>query len=479
MVDTNVPKPVFTSRGYVAPTEAVVLAGVQLDWSEAFDGNLNPALNSPQGQICSSEAAIVADTNDTFLTMVNLTDPAYSFGRYQDAIGRFYDIDRLPSLPTIVQANCTGLTGVIIPIGALAQDSAGNIYQCTTAGEIPADGPVLLPFANVVNGPIPCASGSLSIYRAIPGWDSCVNPDDGTLGNLEESRFAFEERRQASLAKNSRGSLPAVRGAVLDVTGVLDAYVTENTSSSPLVVGNVTLVAKSLYVAAVGGTSDAVAQAIWSRKAPGCAYNGNTTVTVLDTNSGYSPPYPSYQVKFETPSGLPAIFEVTLANNAQIPSNAAELIQNAIILAFAGADGGARARIGGTIFAGRYYGPVSLLGSWAQIISIKVGSINNPDCVFTAHIGPPTTTTMTVTAIASGALAPGQTIDAPGQIVAGVKIVSQISGSTGSTGTYLISSGEAVTSRTFYAVRPSDDTIVVGIDQTPTIAAPNITVVVT
>ena len=79
---------------------------------------------------------------------------------------------------------------------------------------------------------------------------------------------------------------------MLNVAGVLDAYVTENPSATPATIGGVTLVANSLYVAVTGGTAIDVATAIWSKKAPGCAYNGNTTVVVQDTSSGYSPPYP-------------------------------------------------------------------------------------------------------------------------------------------------------------------------------------------
>ena len=53
--------------------------------------------------------------------------------------------------------------------------------------------------------------------------------------------------------------LASVLGAVLSVSGVLDAYVYENDTGSPVVVGSgnaaYTLAANSLYVAATGGSS--------------------------------------------------------------------------------------------------------------------------------------------------------------------------------------------------------------------------------
>ena len=54
---TSVPTATFGPQGFVAPAEADILAGVQADFTTAFGGNLNPALNTPQGQIASSMTA--------------------------------------------------------------------------------------------------------------------------------------------------------------------------------------------------------------------------------------------------------------------------------------------------------------------------------------------------------------------------------------------------------------------------------------
>ncbi len=55
----------------------------------------------------------------------------------QDAIARIYFLERNPAEPTTVQALCTGLAGVEIPVGALAVAEDGNQYICTQAGTIP------------------------------------------------------------------------------------------------------------------------------------------------------------------------------------------------------------------------------------------------------------------------------------------------------------------------------------------------------
>lgn len=429
METTNVPPIQFTNLGVVIPSAQAVLAGVIADFQAAFGGNLNlsatdtATLSTPQGQLASSIAAVISNTYEKFLYQSTQTDPAFAQGRWQDAIARIYFLERNPSQPTVVAALCTGLAGTVIPEGSIAVAEDGNLYVCTGGGTIPVGGSITLSFACQVPGPIGCPSGSLNqIYQAIPGWDSITNPEDGVLGNDVESRAAFEDRRAASVAKNSVGPLPAVLGAVLAVANVLDAYVTDNDSDSPVVVGGVLLAAHSLYVAAVGGDAQAIAKAIWSKKIPGCSYNGNTTETVYDT-LGYSEPFPSYQVSFETPDPLPILFEVQLSNSAQVPADAATLIQNAIIDAFGGGDGGPRARIGSTIYASRFIAPIAALGPWVQVVSLQIGSNNNAGAVTLA--GRINGTTLTVQQVISGTLAAGQTLsDETGAMIVGTKLVS-------------------------------------------------------
>ena len=470
MVGTNVPQPTFGPTGFIAPSEQSILAGVLADFQAAFGSNLNPSLATPQGQLASSIAAEIGNVNDTFLYQSTQTDPAFAVGRWQDAIGRIYFIPRFPSQPTTIQVACVGAAGVVIPLNALIQDGEGNTYACTETATIPYPGTVTLSFANLVSGPIAVpGANDVTIFQSVPGWDT-VTVVSGVLGQNVESPSAYEARRALSVANNSIGSLPSILGAVLLVPGVLDAFVTENDNPTTQTIGGYTLAANSLYVAVVGGDAQAVAQAIWSHKSPGCNYNGNTTETVYDTNPLYSPPYPAYSVSFETPNPLAIFFLVTITNTALVPSDAVTQIQNAIIAAGAGEDGGPRARIGQVVYASRFYGPVAALGAWAkQIVSILVGSANDPGAVFTASISG---TALTVSAVASGTIAIGQVItDITGNILPGTTITS------GSGSSWVVSLSQTVASETMYGVRIADNESTVGIAQVPVFYAANINVV--
>jgi hypothetical protein len=473
---TNVPPIQFTANGIVIPSPAAVLAGVQADINASFGGQLNFVNSStPQSQLAASIAAIVNNTYAAFLFLSQMFDPAFSFGRYQDALGRLYDLARQGAEPTAVVCNVSG-AGVTIPIGALAIDTSGNLYAATEAVTIPAGGGTLSQtFAAVVPGPTVCPAGTLNqIYQAIPGWDTITNPADGVEGSNTETRAQFEAQRQATLQANGRGTLAAVRGALLDVPGVLDAFTAQNNGGAPVVVGGVTLPGHSFYAAVVGGLALDVATAIFDKLPPGPGMVGNTVVTVQDTAPPYVAPFPSYQITFEIPDALPVVFEVQLANGTDVPADAVTQVQNAIVSAFAGGDGGPRATIGSTIYASRFVAPVAALGTWVRIIFLGIGSANAPDASFTASISG---TTMTVSAIGSGTIVVGGVVtdDGSGHVTPGTMVTVFGSG-TGGTGTYTVSVSQTVGSETMSSTTPNDNDVMVQANQTPTINANNILV---
>jgi hypothetical protein len=371
---SSVPNIEFTPEGLVLPSDQDILAGVQADQNAAFGLQLNPALETPQGQLASSTAAIISDKNATIAELVAQVDPDLADGFMQDAIGRIYFLNRNPAVPTNVECQVGGVAGTVIPAGSLAIDTSGSIYASTGAVTLGIDGTATANFANVVTGAIACPSGTLNqIYRAVIGWETIDNADDGVLGRPIESRAEFEYRRRQSVALNAHGTVQAIYAAVFDIDGVSDAYVIDNPSNVAVTRGstNYELAANSVYVAVVGGDDQEIAETIWTKKDLGCSYNGDTEVTVYDTT--YDFPYPEYVVKFQRADPTPVLFNVKIARNTALPFNIQQLVKNAIIAGFTGSDGGSRARIGGNILASRYYGIISAISPIVQILEILVG----------------------------------------------------------------------------------------------------------
>ena len=464
---TAVPKVTFGVDGFIAPSDAAILAGRQTDINTAFGGTLNPALNTPQGQLATSDTAIISQADADFLYYTTQTDPAFAQGRMQDAIGNIYFITRIGSQPTVLQVLCTGLTGTVIPAGALVQDTSSYTYACTQGGTIGVAGNVTLPFANLTYGVIPVpGTNAISIYQTVLGWDTAT-VSSGVLGNETETRAQFEERRSLSTAANSFGASGSSVGTVAQVPGVTDFWGYDNSQDTSTTIMGVTIPAHAIYIAVVGGTDLAVAEAILSKKAPGCGYGGNTSVTAYDSNPLYSAPIP-YTITFERPPALQILYVVNITNNALVPANAISLIQAAIINAFAGNDGGTRARIGTVLYASRYYAPVALLGSWARIVDVYIGSNNNSDAArFTGAI---VGTALTVSSV-TGTIVIGQTIsDATGNIIVGTRIVS------GSGTSWVVDTTQNVLSEAMVSASANQNTVTVNANQEPEINAANIVV---
>ncbi len=373
-----VPQIQWTPAGLVIPTAAAVLAGCQADINQAFGGNLNFAVSTtPQAQLATAWAANINSANAALAYFVNNIDPDTASGFMQDAVGRIYFLDRNPGLPTTVQCVCTGAQGTLIPGGAQAQDTSGNLYTCTSGGTIGSSGNITLPFENVVLGPIACPANTLTnIYLQIPGWDTINNPTAGVVGANVESQAAFALRRAASVAANSQGSLQSIYGAVFGVADVIDVYCYENPSNVAITVGqtNYSMLPNSIYVGVAGGTSAAIAQAIYTKKSPGCNMNGNTTVVVSDT-SGYQSPIPTYNITYNALTDTPLYFAVQIQNVSTVPSNIVTLVQNAIIAQFTGVNGAPRARAGSYVLASQYYAPIAAISPGAiPLISVLVGT---------------------------------------------------------------------------------------------------------
>lgn len=402
MATTNVPQIQFTSVGFIAPSGPSVLSGVQLDINAAFGQNLNFGLTTPQGQLASSWGATILNANSVFVYFAQQIDPAYSSGRFQDAIARIYDLEREPAVPTALQVACNGAQNVPITAGMLVTDPAtGNQFQCVQPGIIPASGTITLSFAAVVPGPsaVPL---SLELGQIIPGWDSATIVS-GVVGRNEESRSAFETRRQDSVAGNSFGAIGSIIGAVAKVPGVIDYFGYNNNTAGSVTINNVPIAANAIYICVAGGTPQAVANAIFSKKGAGAPMVGNTAVTVYDSNPLYSSPI-AYTINYQIPTPLQILFKVTIVNGPSVPASAQTQIQSALIAAFSG----------------------------ETLSADFVGSISG--------------TTLTVSSVNAGTIAVGQTVDDLTGLLAANTVITAFGTGTGGIGTYSVNISQTVAS---------------------------------
>lgn len=365
---TNVPSVEVNDTGVVIPSEDAVLQGVLADFNAAFGGNMNLNLDTPQGQLASSLAAIIADKNNQIARIMNQVHPDYAEGVIQDAVAAIYFLERKPEIEATAVCEFMGLAGTLIPNGFVVQDQSGLKWTLTKQVVIDSDG--------VSEGVVSAPAGSFAragtidtVIQYVQGLNRVTNRKDSNTGRLKESRIDFMQRRKESVAINSVGTVGAVYAKLYALPGVSDVYVVDNPKNEQSTVGGVTLSPHSIYAAVVGGNNQEIAEALWKYAGSGCDFNGNTVVNIED--SRYEVPRPQYQIKFQRPTRQAVYFRIRVASGAEIGFDT--VIKKAVVAHF---NSSPMSKIGASIYSADFFRPVIEAGisSSVRLLDIQVGA---------------------------------------------------------------------------------------------------------
>ena len=368
----SIPSLGITNQGIEAPNTQEVIDGLWQLFRDAFGSDLSTNIATPQGQLVTSLAAIITDERNQMIKLLNQFDPRYSQGIWQDGIGYIYFMTRKQATKSTAQLTLIGLAGTAIPDGFQFNDGNNNAWVSTASTVIGSDGQTKVDVQCVTDGPVAAAPNTITIIpRALAGLDRVTNEFSAIVGTYEESRTDFEVRRRESVVLNSKNTNSATYGAVADLLDVVDVYVIDNPTDATINVGstNYPVIRNSILVSAVGGDSEAIAKTILAKAGSGCSFNGNTEVTVYDTENHSSRP-PEYKVKFLRPTQVPIYFRVELEDKAMMSHQDEEKIKSSIIQALGA--GAAKARIGQAVIASRYICPVANAVPNLGIVSIRV-----------------------------------------------------------------------------------------------------------
>lgn len=367
----TIPSITITDQGIQAPSSQEVIAGLWDMFTSSFGADLNTAMNTPQGQLVTSLAAIITDERNQWIALMNQIDPRYSQGIWQDAIGYIYFLERKQATHSTAQLTMLGLSGTVVPTGFQFYDENGATWQTTNVITIPTSGQVKADVQCVTEGVIEAAPNTITtIVKALSGLDRVYNEFAAIPGVEEEGRTDFELRRRESVAANSKNTNSATYGAVANIDDVVDVYVIDNPTDGTINVGstNYPVIRNSILVSVVGGDSDAIASTILAKAGSGCSFNGNTEVIVYDTEN-YSSRPPSYTVKFLRPEQVPIYFQVQLEDKSMMSYQDETAIKDAIINGML--SGNTKARIGQSVIASRFICPVAN-ATTLGIVSIRV-----------------------------------------------------------------------------------------------------------
>ncbi len=368
----TIPPLQITDTGIKAPPTNEVIDGVWEMFKKAFGKDINTAMNTPQGQLVTSLAAIITDERNQMINLLNQFDPRYAQGIWQDGLGYIYFMTRKHATHSSVEIVLTGLTGTTIAAGTLFNDVNGNTWQTTQKTIIGNDGSATAHALCTRSGIVDAAPDTITtIPKAISGLDRITNPYAAIAGVNEESRIDFERRRYASVAVNSKNTNASTYGAVADLADVKDVFVIDNPTDETIQVGatNYPVIRNSILVAVIGGDDETIARTILTKAGSGCSFNGNTECVIADTENFPIRP-PTYKVKFLRPALVPVFFQVTVADRDLLSYQDSEAVKEAIIKAFS--SGTAKATIGQPVIASKFICPVAAAIPHLSIVSLKI-----------------------------------------------------------------------------------------------------------
>lgn len=369
------------SLGFSADSVSEVRAAVAAAWKAAFKSDNTAELNTepetPAGQLVDSQTASIVQKDSEMLYLANMLNPLKATGIFQDALAEIYFLQRKPAIPSSAVIKCTGLPGTVIPVSAQVMSTADDtVWQNTEAQTIGSDGACECVFECQSAGLISAAAGTLSrINTMVAGWDTAVNPRAATVGQNAETQGAFEARRYASVGLNSRGTIAAVYARVANCANVVSCIVRENKTNVPIEIDGYYLKAHSVFVSAVGGSDEDIAEAIYNSCSAGCDYNGNTTVSVTDSATKAVE-----NVIFYRPEEFDVYVKVTLQGKDSLPDEYETTVKNAVYdnfygesAATIGGDPILRVAPGDTVLASRFM-PSVLDSGIAQVVRILVST---------------------------------------------------------------------------------------------------------
>lgn len=358
---------------------------VAQDWVDAFKEQGRPDLNTdpetPQGQVIDSETAAIHQKDVELAFLAQQFNPLTASGKWQEALGKIYYIDRKPAINSSAVCTLTGADGTTVTAGALIRSSYDQtLWALNEDATIGADGTTTATFTCQSEGAIQAGAGTLTqIVTTTPGWDSVTNATAAEVGQLVESQAAFEDRRYQSVALNARSTTAAVYARVAEVENVIAAYVTDNKTNVNKTVDGYSLKPHSVYVAVLGGDDDDIAKAIYNSLSAGCDYNGNTTVNVTDENTGAME-----AVTFMRPTQLPLYVKVTIQDDGNLPDGYEDTIKQAVYNNFYGLDTTTKIKgesilrvvMNTDLYASRFM-PSVLNAGISQILRVEISTDNS------------------------------------------------------------------------------------------------------
>lgn len=302
-----------------------IIADMRSDFETVFGENLNTSPESPDGQIIGTVSGSFSDLWEIAQGSYNSFNPSAATGVALSNLVQINGITRQEAIASTVELTVTGSNGTIIPISTLVSTADNSVsFTTDTAVTIGVSLTADVLATATVTGPSIAVAGTITVIEnPITGWDTVTNTLDALLGRDEESDPDLRARRELSVSKPSKGILETILAEVINITGVTEAFIFENSTSIVDPINNTP--SKGFQLVVLGGVDLEIATAIFDEKPIGIESFGTTIVPVSDSQ------LISHNIGFTRPSTIVIYVAVTIVKLDTYPANGDDDIKQAIV----------------------------------------------------------------------------------------------------------------------------------------------------
>ncbi len=317
------------STGFSPKTYAVIKAELESSFQSVFGASIDLGAQGPFGQLIGIIAEREAEVWDAAQEVYASFDPDEATGDALNALAALTGTLREAATNSTVTATITGTAGTTVP--------AGTEFSVAVTGvkfETLADATFVGTFTTmsvdcqaVDTGPLVALAGTLTtIETPVDGLTSVTNALDADLGSDEETDAELRLRRETELRNPSNAALEAIRTKVLDVDGVDECVVFENTS---MVTDSDNIPPKAINVVVDPGTATSadIAEAIFESVAAGIeTYGTDQSVSVTDSQGIV------HTIEYDEATEIPCYVSATITYDADTwPIDGSTQALNAIL----------------------------------------------------------------------------------------------------------------------------------------------------
>src|SRR5579859_3935544 len=366
-----------TPQGFVLKPMTVIVDELQNDLKSVFGNQIDLGAETVFGQFVGVISERVSDIWELSQASYNSRFRSSASGVSLDNVGDLTGVKRIGPATSIVYVTAIGIPGTVL--------SAGRIFSVTGTGAkfttiadatLDGSGSANILCQSVDEGPIPAPAGTLTtIETPVSGLTSVTNTLDAKLGRLIETDPAYRIRQSNENGAAGSSTFEATRTDILEVDGVLEAFVYENDTDSTDGYGRPP---HTIEAVVRGGDDDAVRSAIFGSKAAGIDTVGTTVGTVTDSQ------LTTHTIRFNRPTekNVYVIVDVTKQTDPakpQYPVDGDDQVKAAIV-----AYGQANYGIADDVITHALFAPVLGVQGVIDVPLIYVGLTSSP--TFSANL---------------------------------------------------------------------------------------------